>query len=174
MYICCDDGFSGWAHFSHSNVACSQDLQDLDLHVCLVLGVLKSTINGSVLIYPLRSAIQQVAEQHNIDLNTTGESDDDDVKSGDSAAPDIENPADCIGLHGVSLYDIESLCKLMTSNQTNGTLSAMQVLADMVRYRLLCGQTGYIKLHKSALEKLALRCMPVASRSEAGHQATDG
>lgn len=73
---------------------------------------------------------------------------------------DIENPADCIGLHGVPLYDIEGMCKLVTSNQTNEAHSAMQLLTDMARYRLLCGQTGYIRLHKLVLEKLVLNSMP--------------
>ena len=111
-------------------------------------------------MYPLRSAIQLAAKQHNIDLNTAGERNDDDVKSGNSVALDIDNPADCIGLHGVSLYDIEGMCKLVTSNQTNEAHSAMQLLTDMARYRLLCGQTGYIRLHKLVLEKLVLNSMP--------------
>ena len=141
--------------------------------MCVWFWVLKVHNQRFSPIYHLRSAIQQFAKQHNIDLDTAGESDYEDVKSGDSAALDIENPADCIGLHCASLYDIEGLCKLVTSNQTNGALSAMQLLADMARYRLLCGQTGCIRVHKSALEKLVQHCMPVANRSEARHQVTD-
>ena len=77
--------------------------------MCIWFQVLKVYNQQPSPMYHLRSAIQQFAKQHNIDLNTTGESDDDDVKRGDSAALDIENPADCIGLHCVSLYDIEGL-----------------------------------------------------------------
>ena len=82
-------------------------------------------------IYPLRSAIQQFAKQHNIDLETVDENDDEDGRSSD-AGSDI-NAIECIGMQGVSLYDIEGLCKLMASSQTTEALSAMQLLADMAR-----------------------------------------
>ncbi|CAD7703183.1 unnamed protein product [Ostreobium quekettii] len=84
-------------------------------------------------IYPLRSAIQQFANQHNIELDPA-DSEEDDVKGGDSGSWDLPNPAQCADLQGVSVYDIKGLCRLMSSSEEAESLAAMQLLADMARH----------------------------------------
>ncbi|CAD7702502.1 unnamed protein product [Ostreobium quekettii] len=84
-------------------------------------------------IYPLRSAIQQFAKQHNIELEPE-ESEEEDVKSGDSSTWDVPNPLECLVLQGVSVYDIKGLCKLMVSGDSAEALAAMQLLGDMARH----------------------------------------
>lgn len=82
-------------------------------------------------MYPLRSAIRNYAHEHDIDL---------DVDSGDALVEPEEindyseiGSLNVIGLDGVSVYDVQKLCKLSKFGSPNQKIPAMKLLGDMSR-----------------------------------------
>ena len=79
-------------------------------------------------IFPLRSAIQTYAKEHQIDLDYAESASEMDESP--TAEPTLSGRL----FDGISVYDIRGLCQMMDDSDSGQKATALKLLADMSRY----------------------------------------
>lgn len=85
-------------------------------------------------VFSLRSAIHDYAKASGIELEAINEEEEQgNINNESGKDPGEIEPATVLGLEGISIYDIQSLCKLVHTGNPGEQVAALKLLADMTR-----------------------------------------